>query len=525
VNPTPSSSAPASPAGPARSGDAGSTGSAHPLAVLREPGTVRARCAAVLRSVEDNLSPYFTLDRSRLDTVAERVAAVTRRRYPDLRVPLHSRWRHFEAGGVDRRAELEARLAGFDTAAQARTRIDLTVLSVLLDAGAGPQWRYTEGGEIDRMALPLQQRGSDELLALLDRVGGPRRGEARTDERAAAPADAAPSPPAVAVAAPPAAGTDDPRSQGNAGPPQVSLTPSGGGLGAAQSWGRSEGLAVASFRAFMAGAFSITAGDPLRADATALKAVDATALRALFQSNPTNPLLGLEGRAALVVRLGEAVAAEAAARSVPARPGQLWDLLTAGGTRREVAAIDILRTVLRAWGGIWRSGGSLVQGLPAGDVWPHRWAGAATADGGRDATTGGWVPFHKLAQWLAWSLIEPLQWAGIEVTGLDALTGLPEYRNGGLLLDAGVIVPRSATALARSYKIGDEFVVEWRALTVALLDELAPRVRRCLGPGAETLSLGAILEGGTWAAGREIARELRPDGGPPLRIDSDGTIF
>jgi len=34
-----------------------------------------------------------------------------------------------------------------------------------------------------------------------------------------------------------------------------------------------------------------------------------------------------------------------------------------------------------------------------------------------------------------------------------------------------------------------------------------------------------VLEGGTWAAGRIIAREKRADGGPPFQISSDGTVF
>jgi hypothetical protein len=42
---------------------------------------------------------------------------------------------------------------------------------------------------------------------------------------------------------------------------------------------------------------------------------------------------------------------------------------------------------------------------------------------------------------------------------------------------------------------------------------------------AEQLPLARVLEGGSWRAGRLIARELRPDGGPPLQIHSDGTVF
>jgi hypothetical protein len=141
-----------------------------------------------------------------------------------------------------------------------------------------------------------------------------------------------------------------------------------------------------------------------------------------------------------------------------------------------------------------------------------------------DRTTEGWVPFHKLSQWLSYSLLEPLQWAGVRVTGLSALTGLPEYRNGGLLLDSGVIVPRYPRLLAKTWKPGDELIIEWRALTVTLLDELATLVRQRLQRSEEELPLPCVLEGGTWAAGREIATELR-GGAPPLNIDSDGTVF
>ena len=185
--------------------------------------------------------------------------------------------------------------------------------------------------------------------------------------------------------------------------------------------------------------------------------------------------------------------------------------------------------LVRGYAPIWQSG-SRVLGLPAGDVWPHLWAGEdcgpADAQGQvpTDRPTGGWVPFHKLSQWLTYSLIEPFEWACVRVTGLDALTGLPEDRNGGLLLDCGVIVPREPRDLTRTWKPSDPLVVEWRALTVTLLDELATLVRAELGVTADQLPLACVLEGGTWAAGRQIAQALRA-GAPPLSIDSDGTVF
>jgi hypothetical protein len=135
------------------------------------------------------------------------------------------------------------------------------------------------------------------------------------------------------------------------------------------------------------------------------------------------------------------------------------------------------------------------------------------------------VPLHKLSQWLAYSLIEPLESAGVRIEDIGALTGLAEYRNGGLFVDTGVLVARDPTALSRAHAVSDSFVVGWRAATVALLDEIAPLVAVRLGLAAEEFPLARVLEGGTWAAGRLIARQKRSDGGPPFQISSDGTVF
>jgi len=139
--------------------------------------------------------------------------------------------------------------------------------------------------------------------------------------------------------------------------------------------------------------------------------------------------------------------------------------------------------------------------------------------------TSGLVPLHKLSQWLAYSLIEPLQTAGIDVTDIDGLTGLAEYRNGGLFVDTGVLAFRDQDAAQQAHEVESPLVVEWRALTVALLDRVADGVRQRLGRDANSLPLAKILEGGTWAAGRQLARERRADGSPPVKVISDGTVF
>ncbi len=458
--------------------------SAHPHAPLHDPATIRARCAGVLGAVEQGVSPSFKLKRDALAPLADRVAALTRQRFPDLVVPLHSRWRHLETGGPSRQDELNQRLAGRLPAEVARVQVDLIVISCLLSGGAGANWIYSESEALSAAALPAA--APEDLLALLDQAAARRPTPAVEEPSLASP---------VAPAA---------------------------------TFRQAEGLAVASFRAFMAGAFSSQAGDPQRADATALRHVDAAALRAIFQSSPSNPVVGLDARAAMLARLGHALQDEAArdaARGLPAqaRPGLLFDRITGYGTLQEVSATEVLGHVLRVFLSVWPSG-SKVQGLPAGDVWPHLWAGSTVAGQQRDRTTEGWVPFHQLAQWITCSLLEPLTWAGIRVTGVDALTALPDARNAGLLIDAGVIVPRDPRLLARTWKPQDELVIEWRAMAVVLLDELAVLVRQRLGLTAEQLPMPCFMEGGSDAAGVEWARSLRPDGTPPLRLESDGIL-
>ena len=396
-----------------------------PAEALLSTSAVRERCGNITAAVSAGDSRHFRIQRDRLDFAAQLVADVTRRRYPDLRVPYHSRWRHFEAGGVDRRSQL----ASWSMSANVRARldVDLAVVSVLLDAGAGPAWGYEEAATGNRYA-------------------------------------------------------------------------------------RSEGLAVASLRAFEAGTFSAER-DPYRADAQALARITPNLLAGVFQVDAGNPLVGLEGRAALLRRLGEALAERSDIVGRLHRPGALFDLLTKNERLRSVGAPSILRALLDVLGPIWLTGSAL-DGVALGDAWRHRHAGG-------EGRTAGWVPFHKLSQWLAYSLFEPFEWAGVTVTGRDELTALPEYRNGGLLLDTGVLALRDPAAARTASDIGSELVVEWRALTVTLIDEMAPHVRGLLR--VPDLPLACILEGGTWAAGRELAMELR-GGEPPLSIRSDGTI-
>ena len=283
-----------------------------------------------------------------------------------------------------------------------------------------------------------------------------------------------------------------------------------------RTFSRSEGLAVASLRMFEAGGFS--SDRSLRADADGLAAIDANAIERGFQVAKDNPLDGTDGRASLLAKLGGALRAKPSlfGEKTP-RPVNLVDALRARAKDGTITAHQILDVVLEGLSPIWPGRVSL-DGHNLGDTWEHPQLTGPTF-GER------LVPFHKLSQWLTCSLVEPLEEAGLSVVARGALTGLAEYRNGGLFLDGGVIELRDPSAGERAHAPASPLVVGWRALTVQLLDRVADRVRARLGKSDEEFPLANVLEGGTWAAGREIAAEKREGGGPPLRIESDGTVF
>ena len=403
------------------------------IAYLRQPQAIRDRCQQLFELCQAGQLEHFTCDLSQLARVANYVVETTQQLYPDFDVPFHSRWRHFDAGGTPRRQQLDTDLANFSRPAAARSRLDLAIVSVLLDAGAGPQWRYHD-------------HAADQVL------------------------------------------------------------------------GRSEGLAIASLHAFRRGVFSSNPAQPYQVDAAGLEALTEPTLADVLQVSTANPLVGLPGRLTLLHQLGHALPSHPSRfGSDCPRPGNLLDYWqsTYGST---LDAGQLLTEVLTSFGDIW-PGRVAIAHTNLGDVW----ARPALPDLSLGSQL---VPFHKLSQRLPYSLVEPLQSAGLTVTHLNALTGLAEYRNGGLCVDLGLLLPKHDAVTRDAHLPSSPLVVEWRALTVVMLDLIGDRVRQQLNKSPEELPLIKILEGGTWAAGRRIAKHLRPDSGaPPITLQSDGTVF
>lgn len=370
----------------------------------------------------------FEYHPEKLKPTVDYVLTVIKKNYPSLEIPFHSRWGHFRVGGLDRVQKLDQKLAQFDKIERARTKLDLVITSVLLDAGAGASWKFFE-------------KESDK------------------------------------------------------------------------SFSRSEGLGVASFHMFLNGKMS-SDHTCLKADQKGLKNVSTDDLNVAFQVTQQNPLIGVEGRKQLLNNLAKALENKKIFKD--GRPGNIVDYL-AEKFGNQIPAQGILRAVLDGLGPIW-PGRLSAQGINLGDIWQH-------SKLGKPQSLEALVPFHKLSQWMTYSLIEPILEAGFVVSGVEKLTGLAEYRNGGLMIDSGLITVKNPESLKSSWSPDSDLVIEWRALTVALLDQMGSDIQKALGKSPEVFPLAKVLEGGTWWAGRFLAQDKRPSGDPPLQIKSDGTVF
>ncbi|KAF8896632.1 hypothetical protein BD779DRAFT_1496964 [Infundibulicybe gibba] len=419
-------------------------------AYLRTLPSIRERCGRVFELAKEGKLEYFDYHPEKESDVAAYCGKAMRRDYGTnfSEIKPHSRWRHLDTG-VGRVIPVIAKWSAIDqpnAKEEARRTIDLFVVSVLLDAGAGSAWSYTE------------------------------------------------------------------KSSG-------------------MNFSRSEGLAVASIHMFEGGFFSSDERQKYRVDAEGLSKVTPERVAEAMQVTESNPMVAVEGRTSLLFNLSKALKANPEFFGAEGRPGNIIDFLephTQIDGDKKVVSISVLwHCLIEGLNSIWPSRHSL-GGVALGDVWPcTALKPTSTAEGDE------FVPFHKLTMWLTYSLVEVFQRvAKWRVDGLDDMTGLPEYRNGGLFVDLGVlslkpgVLPIDERSGLPHAAPSHAAVAEWRAMTVILLDRAADGIRKELGLTTAELSLAQILEGATWKCGREIAKEKRPEtGGSPIEIDSDGTVF
>ncbi|KAL2130052.1 hypothetical protein VTI74DRAFT_6946 [Chaetomium olivicolor] len=456
-----------------------------PAGYLRSLGAVRDRCKIVTSKAYKNELKHFDVDLRKFPDVVSFVANIIKRDYdaPFTSIPPHGRYQHFGVGGRDRIAHLLATWQEVDNTEKCKRIIDLFLVSVLLDAGAGTEWSYKspENGRVYR---------------------------------------------------------------------------------------RSEGIAVATLDMFKTGMFSGNSNNKYQVDKEGLRHLTVDILAQGLQSRPGNEMAGLEGRAQLLIRLSNALENREFFGD-DGRPGNMLDhILSHPSTQASsviIVPIPVLWNVLMTGlAPIWPPSRTAINGVSLGDAWPcssmpqPAQSPSSPTFSPFPNTTGQtngvapWesiLPFHKLTQWLTYSLMQPMQSImKIQFAGQELLTGLPEYRNGGLFIDLGVLTlkpedqerglrhyaeycQRTGTGgveVAPMFEPGDDVIVEWRGVTVGLLDLLTVEVNKALKNELQghELSLAQVLEAGSWKGGREIAEVSRPNTKePPILIDSDGTVF
>ncbi|KAF9072611.1 hypothetical protein BDP27DRAFT_1417957 [Rhodocollybia butyracea] len=411
-------------------------------AYLRTLPSIRERCGRVFELAKGGKLEYFDYHADKEEDVTEFCLNIILRDFGTdySKIPPHGRWRHFDLG----RSRVEPLLAKWDGSKEASKRlIDLFVVSVLLDAGAGKDWAYHE------------------------------------------------------------------KSSG-------------------EKYSRSEGLAICSLHMFDEGLFSSQSDQPHRVDAAGLSKITVEAVAQHMQVSSLNPLVGLEGRTSLLRNLSNALSTDSELFGSDGRPGNMLDFLEREskmeGSTRLVPLAALWHVLINGLNPIWPASRTKLAGVSLGDVWPCGALNDSSTTEGDDL-----VPFHKLTQWMTYSLVEAIthtmKW---KFVGMEDMTGLPEYRNGGLLLDLGVltlkpdVLPIDETSGLPKASSSDPAIVEWRALT------RSHRGRHPFETGInpDQLNLAQVLESATWKGGREIAKQKRPtSGGPPLELESDGTVF
>ncbi|KAI9499639.1 hypothetical protein BDB00DRAFT_866501 [Zychaea mexicana] len=417
---------------------------------------VRERCFRVKDAGARNGLQHFDVDPSKLQDVVQFVVALIKRDFDNpSSMPVHGIWRHFETGRPRIQHLLNSWSSlGFDATEQTRRVLDLFVVGVLFDTDADHVWSFRE------------------------------KATGRTHKRA-------------------------------------------------------EGVAVAVLELFTAGAFSSDVNNPHRVDSEALMNLSLETLHEGFQvDHERNVLIGLEDRLDLLRHLGQVLQERAdffqQTGPVP-RPGNLMDYLlehksTIKTKKGALILLETLWPVVQAMGEVYvadRAEGK--GGIPSlGDVYPSN----SIQFSNNPQSTDHLVPFHKMSQWLVYSIIEPMErLLGATIEGTELLTPLPEFRNGGLLMDTGFISLKQREharglenyhknsllpgqpkiEVAPMFEMNDPVIIEWRALTTAYLDLVAERVRDVLRLNRNKLTLTRVMDGATWAAGRELAEISRPN--------------
>lgn len=194
---------------------------------------------------------------------------------------------------------------------------------------------------------------------------------------------------------------------------------------------KSDGLSIAILDMFLSGLFSSDPTLPHRVNSYQLNNILEKDLVLGFQISNTNRILGFDTHYSILKKIMMQL------ESFPdiygteiSRPGNMMDYLLL----KSHDTID----VVDLWDIVSRTFGSMTDSI--NDI--HYCDGIKSS-----------VSFNKTLQWLCYSLIEPMRLYGFNIVNLEILTGLPEHRNGALLIDTGVLILKNQSDYEKSYDI------------------------------------------------------------------------
>lgn len=98
------------------------------------------------------------------------------------------------------------------------------------------------------------------------------------------------------------------------------------------------------------------------------------------------------------------------------------------GSVRAVPLAALWHVLIEGFNPVWPASRVTLAGVSLGDVWP---CSALKAESASTEEGDDLVPFHKLTQWMTYSVIEAItKTMNWKFVGIEDMTGLPEYRNG-----------------------------------------------------------------------------------------------
>ena len=276
---------------------------------------------------------------------------------------------------------------------------------------------------------------------------------------------------------------------------------------------RTEALATATLRLFQNGFFSSEPHTPLRVDTHRLRSISDSELADAFQISHDNQMLGgIGAKHQRLAALADYLECQTEFLDRTAtRPGNILNVFSPSNIPLEPLFSFLAKSLTTIWPG------NLNNGSPLGDAWPHRALDS-------DPVLQGIAPIHRITQWLHYAIAPALTDYGFTPISTIELTGLPGYRNTGLLVDVGVIIPRNPALFSSPHLLGDEAIVELRCLTISAMDRVLLSIHQHHNLSHDSCPM-AKLNGLFWHAGRTKAAELRPDGSPPFVVKDQGVPF